>query len=126
MNKDNLYDNNGKRIKTSNYTLPMIMDYYNLQELQCFFCNRKEKELGKQETFEIEHIIQLEGINNKEADDILSNLQILCTACHKMKNWMIIFMKYRSEKPWYYKFQQDNPDLIEKWNNNKINMMDFI
>lgn len=116
----NLYKNK-KRIKTSQYKLTDILAFYNMNQLQCFFCNRLEQELGKDETFEIEHIIQLA----ENGIDKLDNLQILCTACHKMKNWMIYFVKFKTLKPWYYKFSQDHPDLIEKWEQDKINTADF-
>ncbi|PNX45765.1 MAG: hypothetical protein BV457_08925 [Thermoplasmata archaeon M9B1D] len=82
-------ENENKRPKNK-YVLD-IAKFHNmaLDKVRCFYCSRLEIQLGIREGFEVEHIVQLVdgGI------DELENLQILCTACHKMKNWMITYIR---------------------------------
>lgn len=49
----------------------------------CFFCGRKREELGTNEVLTIDHILPL----SEGGDDQRYNMQILCSACHKLKNW---------------------------------------
>lgn len=72
-----------ERKKSSSYGLKEIADFYGFDEVRCFFCRRKEEELGKNETLTLDHIKELQN----GGEDRAKNLQILCTACHKLKNW---------------------------------------
>lgn len=83
-------ENENKRPKNK-YDILDIARFYNipLNEIMCFFCTRKESELGIREKFEVEHIRQLVDGGKDE----LQNLQILCTACHKLKNWNITYIR---------------------------------
>lgn len=55
---------------------------------QCGFCCRKKEQLGIKETIEGDHIIPLEMGGKDEKENIIP----LCTACHKLKNWMVTYM----------------------------------
>lgn len=54
----------------------------------CFFCLRNEEQLGAKETLTTDHIIQI----TDGGSDTIENLQILCTACHRLKNWSITYV----------------------------------
>lgn len=60
----------------------------------CFFCLRKKEELGKHETLTIDHIRELD----KGGKDIIENMQILCSACHKLKNWCRLYCNWHFKK----------------------------
>ena len=84
-----------KRTKTSKYTIKNIMKFHKFSEEPfCFLCLRTLKQLGEKETLTIDHIKELskEGINGIE------NLQILCSACHKLKNWTGLYMNLHLNK----------------------------
>lgn len=76
-------ENEKIRTKTSKYDLKDICDYYKIKEPYCFFCLRKQNQLGKRQLLEIEHIWELDI----GGEDELHNIQIYCTACHKLKDW---------------------------------------
>jgi 5-methylcytosine-specific restriction endonuclease McrA len=80
----------GLRKQSSKYTLQQIMQhkYYN-EEPFCFFCGRIKNQLGKNETLTIDHIIP---IREDGQGDTLSNLQILCDPCHKLRHWAELYM----------------------------------
>ncbi len=56
----------------------------------CFFCLRTRDKLGKKETLTIDHIEE----RDKGGADTLENKQILCSACHKLKNWARLYMNW--------------------------------
>lgn len=56
----------------------------------CFFCLRKKDQLGINETLEVDHIIEL----SKGGDNKIENCQVLCSACHKLKNWARLYMNW--------------------------------
>lgn len=60
----------------------------------CFFCLRNREQLGIKETLTVDHIQEL----NKGGKDILENMQVLCTACHKLKNWARLYMNWHLNK----------------------------
>ncbi len=82
------------RTKTSKYKIDQVLKFYNKKEAFCFFCLRKKEELGEFETITIDHIEEL----NKGGKDELQNLQILCSACHKLKNWTRLYMNWHLKK----------------------------
>lgn len=87
-------ENEGKRTKTSKYSLRNILKFHNKDKEFCFFCLRTRDELGLNETITIDHIEEI----SKGGEDELGNLQILCTACHRMKNWLRLYMNWHLKK----------------------------
>lgn len=79
-----------KRVRTSRYDLKQVVEFHKMKEPRCFFCLRTKEELGTHETLTIDHIIEL----NQGGEDKLENLQILCSACHKLKNWARLYMNW--------------------------------
>lgn len=75
------------RKKTSNFEKEDVFKFHNMEKNCCFFCLRTKEQLGKNETLTIDHIEELNG----RGKDEIQNLQILCTACHKLKNWMRLY-----------------------------------
>lgn len=84
----------GERKGTSRYELEQVMKFYKLEEPFCFFCLRKKEQLGFNETLTRDHIKELD----KDGEDILENLQLLCSACHKLKNWMRLYLNWHLNK----------------------------
>lgn len=84
-------ENENIRTKTSKYTTEDIIKYYGYEKTFCFFCGRTQ--LGLSETFEREHIKELKD----GGSDQLNNLQILCTACHKLKLWTRTYLNKHQE-----------------------------
>ncbi|OGW47510.1 MAG: hypothetical protein A2Y66_02480 [Nitrospirae bacterium RBG_13_41_22] len=86
-------DNTGRR-ETSKYQNKDILIFhkFDIKPDFCFFCGRKG--LGEKETFTIDHITSL----SEGGKDELGNLQILCSACHKLKNWATIYMRLHHKK----------------------------
>lgn len=76
-------ENEGKRTRTSRFDLKKVCEHRNIKTPFCFFCTRIKEQLGINETLTIDHILPL----HTEGKDELDNTQILCTACHKLKNW---------------------------------------
>ena len=84
----------GKRTKTSKYSIQQILGFHKKEKEFCFFCLRTKNQLGFNETITIDHIEEL----NKGGKDELENLQILCTACHKLKNWVYLYVNKHLNK----------------------------
>jgi len=84
-------ENEGMRRQTSKYNLNDIISFHKFpQEPFCFFCLRNREQLGIKETLTIDHILEL----SKDGENGIGNLQILCSACHKMKNWLRLYMNW--------------------------------
>ncbi len=77
-----------RRTNTSRTNLKDLRLFYEFEEYFCFFCNRTSDQLGNAETLTIDHIFQL----TDGGKDRIKNLQILCTPCHRLKNWMITYV----------------------------------
>ncbi len=60
----------------------------------CFFCLRKRDQLGWNETLTVDHIKELD----KGGKDVLENMQVLCSACHKLKNWTRLYVNWHLNK----------------------------
>jgi len=60
----------------------------------CFFCLRTRKQLGEFETLTVDHIQELD----KGGRDVLENMQVLCSACHKLKNWARLYLYWHLHK----------------------------
>lgn len=69
-------------------------NFHNIKEECCFFCLRMRNQLGCSETLTIDHIIELD----KGGKDEIQNMQVLCSACHKMKNWLRLYMNWHIVK----------------------------
>ena len=92
-----------KRNGTSKYSIKQIMEYHKFDGKPfCFFCLRAMEDLGKHETLTIDHIQEID----KGGKDILENLQILCFACHKLKNWARLYLN------WHFKEDEDGIQKI--------------
>lgn len=79
----------GERRESTKHDIEKLMNfkkYY--QEPFCFFCGRTKNLLGANETLTIDHIVP---IRDKGENDLV-NLQILCTACHKLRHWAELYM----------------------------------
>jgi len=84
---------NSKKIdspRINQKTIKDICDFHNIKEEQCFFCQRNREQLGTMEKLTIDHIIELD----KGGEDQIWNMQVLCSACHKLKNWCRLYMTW--------------------------------
>lgn len=71
-----------QRTESTKYKLEHVLAVTKQEEKRCFFCRRKKKHLGKNETLELDHITPL----SEGGEDRPENLQVLCTACHKLRH----------------------------------------
>ena len=78
------------RSKTSKYKMQQLLKFYKMDNEFCFFCLRTKSQLGIKETLTIDHKEEL----NKGGKDEVENLQILCSACHKLKNWCRLYLNW--------------------------------
>ena len=84
-------ENIRRRTQTSKFSIRGVMFFHKFKGKPfCFFCLRKRNQLGIKETLTIDHIQEL----NEKGKDVLENLQILCTACHKLKNWARLYVNW--------------------------------
>ena len=89
-------ENESKRTKTSRLDIDnfMLRRYKTNIEPFCFFCLRSKEQLGLHETLTLDHIEELSigGLDEEY------NLQVLCSACHKLKNWARLYMNWHLNK----------------------------
>lgn len=85
------------RPKSTKHNISQLADFHNFTELFCFFCGRTKTELESiGEILTFDHIKQISDSENSFfAIDTLRNGQILCNPCHKLKNWINIYVKGR-------------------------------
>jgi len=83
----------GVRTKTSKHKLNQVLKFHNKEKEICFFCLRTKEKLGEYETLTLDHIEEL----NEGGKDEIENLQVLCSACHKLKNWVRLYMNWHLE-----------------------------
>jgi hypothetical protein len=81
-------------LRINQKTVKDVCDFHNIKEEQCFFCQRTRNQLGVMETLTIDHIIELD----KGGEDQIFNMQVLCSACHKLKNWCRLYMNWHFNK----------------------------
>jgi len=86
----NLPINNRKNKKTTK----QVCEFHRITGEMCFLCLRERKELGQSETLTVDHIQELD----KGGEDIIENMQVLCSACHKLKNWVRLYMHWHLKK----------------------------
>ena len=67
-----------------------VCEFHSINEEICFFCLRNRNQLGAKETLTIDHIQELD----KGGFDQINNMQVLCSACHKLKNWARLYMNW--------------------------------
>lgn len=77
--------NKDERTRSTRFSISDLLDNRGYDTAKCFFCRRPSHQLGQREGLELDHIKE---IAREDGEDRLNNLQILCTACHKLKNWM--------------------------------------
>lgn len=87
-------ENDGIRTRTSRYNISQVLRFYNKKDEICFFCLRKKEQLGEKETLTLDHIEELKDGGKDE----LGNIQVLCSACHKLKNWARLYMNWHLNK----------------------------
>lgn len=85
-------------LRTNKKTVKEVVSFHRLDEEICFFCLRNRTQLGSKETLTIDHIKELD----KGGEDKLWNMQVLCSACHKLKNWCRLYMN------WHFKKEDDS------------------
>ena len=90
------------RTKTSRYKIKDILKFHNYKDEFCFFCLKIKEQLGKNETITIDHIQELD----KGGEDKVENLQILCSACHKLKNWARLYTNWHLKNDTYSRTTQ--------------------
>ena len=72
-----------KSMRIGKRKINQVCKFHKMDEEICFFCLRNRTQLGKNETLTTDHIIEL----SDGGKDIIENTQVLCSACHKLKNW---------------------------------------
>ena len=75
---------------TSKFDINDVLNFHNKKNEICFLCLRRRNQLGNKETFTLDHIEEL----SHSGKDELGNLQILCSACHKLKNWVRLYLNW--------------------------------
>jgi len=83
-----------KRIGTGKKIIKEICNFHGFDKEFCFFCLRTKEQLGKNETLTHDHIQELD----KEGKDNIENMQVLCSACHKLKNWCRLYINWHFKK----------------------------
>lgn len=71
-----------------------VCKFHGFSEEFCFFCLRKREQLGTYETLTIDYIQELD----KNGKDEIQNMQILCSPCHKLKNWARLYLNWHFKK----------------------------
>lgn len=79
---------------TSDKKLEQVLRYHNIKDEICFLCLRNKKQLGLNETLTLDHIQEL----SKGGEDSIYNMQVLCSACHKLKNWARLYLNWHIKK----------------------------
>jgi len=77
------------RKTTSRYDVVAVAKHHGFEKPFCFFCGRTQEQLGTNETLTVDHILPL----SEGGTDTLNNLQILCSACHQLKNWATVYLR---------------------------------
>ncbi len=54
----------------------------------CKICGRTQEKLGWKETLTAHHVIPLE----EDGEDIIENIIVLCSACHKLVHWVRLYV----------------------------------
>lgn len=89
--------------KSKNAKVDQVIKFHQFDKEFCFFCLRTRNELGSKETLTVDHIDELKN-SGTQGDQIL-NFQVLCSACHKLKNWARLYMN------WHLKRGEDDREI---------------
>lgn len=81
----------------NNLTVEGIQNFHGYKKPFCFFCLRRRNELGVRETLTADHILELRETKGDDRDNV-SNGQILCSACHKLKLWVTTYLNEHLKK----------------------------
>jgi len=76
--------------QSTKYTIEQVLQVKRQKRRACFFCRRTEDQLGNNQTLELDHITEKQN----GGEDRAENLQILCTACHKLKNHQRLYHNF--------------------------------
>lgn len=87
-NPESLRTKNPKRIMK--LSVQRVCTYHKFKTEHCFFCLKTKDQLGLSETLTVDHIEEL----NHGGTDEIENQQVLCTACHKLKNWARLYTNW--------------------------------
>lgn len=91
-NPNNPRNKGTKLLRTGNrLTVEKIMKFHDFKEPFCFMCLRITNELGIREALTADHILELKDTKDENRDRV-SNGQILCSACHKLKLWLVTYL----------------------------------
>ena len=78
-------------LRINKKTVKEVMIFHGFENDEfCFNCLRGRENLGVCETLTIDHIKELD----KGGEDSIQNMQVLCSACHKLKNWCRLYMNW--------------------------------
>jgi 5-methylcytosine-specific restriction endonuclease McrA len=87
-------NNTTAKLRTGKKEIKDVCEFHNFKKELCFFCLRTRNELGNKETLTNDHIIEL----SEGGEDKLENMQVLCSACHKLKNWARLYLHWHLKK----------------------------
>lgn len=83
-----------RQIRKSKKNVKDICKFHGFNKEFCFLCLRERHQLGTYETLTIDHIQELD----KGGKDEIQNMQVLCSACHKLKNWCRLYLNWHFKK----------------------------
>lgn len=79
-----------KRPKTKGRDINGVCEFHGFNKEFCFLCLRTREQLGENETLTVDHILE----KNIGGEDRKENMQVLCSACHKIKNWLRLYLNW--------------------------------
>lgn len=87
-------ERNKNPLRKMKLSVERVCSFHNFSVPHCFFCLRTKEKLGVNETLTVDHIEEL----NDDGKDEIENQQVLCSACHKLKNWSRLYMNWHFNK----------------------------
>ena len=107
-NPNNPRNTGTKLLRTGNrLTVEKIQKFHNFPYPFCFMCLRRMNDLGIRETLTADHIIELRTTEDEDLDRV-GNGQILCTACHKMKLWLVTYLNQHIKGKYDRRFKEED------------------
>ena len=80
--------------RTMKLSVKRVCEFHKFKTEHCFFCQREIEQLGWSETLTVDHIEELD----KQGKDEIENQQVLCSACHKLKNGARLYTNWHLNK----------------------------